>query len=790
MGRKCCVPNCCSNYDTAIKRGLPSISTFKFPVDPYLLLSWKKAINRPSWIPSKRSSICINHFAPEDIERYDKPAKLKAGAVPSLFLEPIRSKNNISRKSHKREALHVDKILQADIRDTCIDLGSDFVPNVELPINDSIENFECFKTEVSDKVQNKAWVFACRPNVVHLFSINDVDDRHAIRIDASIKVYNNLRMKIFYDEQEQTVAQLGTENKLFTWSQLNGIIASCTTSSIEDLNTTLSEACLTDEHYETVFLEEHLEETEYDHEARAETTVELTIEKPSPEVNTHFNTIDQLDTEPGASCSQKHKNGKSILKVVQDLQAAKNKCFVCNTEHDTVEELEYHMPTHLNLLPYHCTSCTHEEVIVRTLSLLNKHHLMHQKPINCRFCDKCFTTYGSRRLHEDLKHDKNNVTFRCDVCQKELASKRSLQYHRKHHESPDSLRCKVCLRTLSSAYEVKLHMRTHTGEKPNKCIFCGVSFNRKSNLTEHVRRCHSQERPFVCEVCDKRFGNKLALKKHSILHSSEQRKSAKLTRLPKDFHCKECDKRFETSIQYHSHKRQHVKRYQCSYCGIRIAQLRDFEDHENTHTGSRPYECRSCGKKFKTASTYYGHRLIHSGEKKHFCTICNKGFLRLRHVQVHMRTHTGEKPFRCEFCGRKYADKQTYNRHKLTHRPTVGDMLRAKENNATATNTMQAKLGQPESMQIEETFERTSGETVFESGFVFSTNNFASSTASDLDVISSRISSTVLDSQSSVVLDVVPQGTYVTELSQLSPSDQDASILISADIQNIIIVEQ
>uniref|UniRef100_A0A182W3T0 C2H2-type domain-containing protein n=1 Tax=Anopheles minimus TaxID=112268 RepID=A0A182W3T0_9DIPT len=246
------------------------------------------------------------------------------------------------------------------------------------------------------------------------------------------------------------------------------------------------------------------------------------------------------------------------------------------------------MPTHLSLLPFRCTSCTHEEVIVTTLASLNKHHLMHQKPLKCCVCDKRFTTYGSRRLHEASKH--------------------------------------------------------------------------------------------------------------------------------------KCDKRFETSIQYHSHKRQHVKRYQCSYCGIRIAQLRDFEDHENTHTGSRPYECRSCGKKFKTASTYYGHRLIHSGEKKHFCTICNKGFLRLRHVQVHMRTHTGEKSFRCEFCGRQYADKQTYNKHKLTHRPTVGDMLRAKENSATTMNAVQEKL-----MQLEGRFDTPNGEPVFQSEFTFSTDNFTSS---------------------------------------------------------------
>ncbi|XP_053667857.1 zinc finger protein 235-like [Anopheles marshallii] len=775
MGRKCCVPNCCSNYDTVIKRGLPSISTFKFPADPYLLDCWKKAINRPGWIPSKRSSICINHFEPEDIERSNKPARLKPGAVPSLFPKAqlvVESETKIHSQCYKSEEILVNENQRDDVSEIRNALCPNSKLNVEVPTDDCIENLESFKAEVSEKVQDKEWVIVCRPNVVHLFSINEIDDRYAISINASIKVYNNLTMRIFFNEEEQTVAPLGTENKLITWSQLNSIIGCITTPCFNDLNTTITEECLKAENYETVFLEEHLEETEHEEETRVETTIELKIEKPSPEVNTHYNEIDQLDTEPIAPGSQNLACRKSALKAVYNLQAVRNKCFICNTEHNTAEELEYHLLTHLTLLPYHCINCIHEEVVVRTLSSLNRHHLMHQKPLKCRICDKRFITYGSRRLHEDSKHSKHSATFRCDVCQKELPSRRSLQYHRKHHEYPDSFRCNVCLRTLSSTYELKLHMRTHTGEKPNKCVFCDVSFNRKSNLTEHVRRCHNEERPFICEICGKRFSSHVGLKKHAILHCSGQRKLPIVTRLSKEFHCKECDKRFGTSIQYHSHRRQHVKRYQCSYCGIRISQLRDFEDHENTHTGSRPYECRSCGKKFKTASTYYGHRLIHSGEKKHFCTICNKGFLRLRHVQVHMRTHTGEKPFQCEFCGRNYADKQTYNKHKLTHRPTVGDMLKAKENTAPAKNMVQKHLTQEESIKLEEAFESPSREHVFQSGLVYSTNNFASSPVYNLEINSSSITSAILNSQSPVLFNTVSQGTYVAELPQLTSSQK------------------
>ncbi|XP_050081452.1 zinc finger protein 25-like [Anopheles maculipalpis] len=775
MGRKCCVPYCCSNYDAAIKRGLPSISTFKFPDDPHLLNGWTKAINRPGWNPSKRSSICINHFAPEHVERYDKPARLKPNAVPSLFPEAqhLGVSSNRNADTENGEESHQTQ------KRTLEDIHSD-----ELGTMDLIEDFKSFKTEVQDRLINKEWVFICRPNVAHLFSINDADERYAVRIYASIKIYSDLSMRIYLNEEEQ----LGTENKLSRWSQLNSIIDSFTMPQIEELNaeggrTELKEVILQSQDNETLFLEEHLEEPEpeIEHEVHAESTIELAIEKPSPEA--HSNENGRTDAE---DCLTNHESRKSVLKCVQDLQAVRNKCFVCNSEHDTVKDLEYHMPTHLSLLPYHCLSCVHQVVIVRTLASLNKHHLMHQKPLKCRFCDKRFTAYGSRRLHEDLKHDKNTRVFKCDVCQSEFSSNRSLRSHCKLHENPDSLRCSICQRTLSSTYEVKLHMRTHTGEKPNKCSFCGVSFNRKSNLTEHVRRCHNLERPFICEVCGERFSSQLRLKKHMTSHYLEQKTSPTSTRVRKAFHCTECDKTFDTSIQYHSHKRQHMKRFQCSYCGIRIAQLRDFEDHQNTHTGSRPYECRSCGKTFKTASTYYGHRLIHGGEKKHFCPICNKGFLRLRHVQVHMRTHTGEKPYRCESCGRKYADKQTYSRHQLTHRLTVGDMMRAKEN--TAMN--EEKLLQVESMQPVVVYDASNSGHGYESEYALLTNNLSSSVSSDSSVISNNLVSNMLDSQSSTVFDALSQGTYVAELPQLTSSDHDGTILISADVQNIIIVKQ
>lgn len=247
------------------------------------------------------------------------------------------------------------------------------------------------------------------------------------------------------------------------------------------------------------------------------------------------------------------------------------------------------------------------------------------------------------------------------------------------HSDPDSMKCKLCEKLLSSSYELKLHMRVHTKEKPNKCSFCPASFNRVSNLIEHKRRFHCKERPFVCGVCQLGFRSNAELKRHELTHDADKAE-IKTLRKPvtavstsdgrKDYHCKVCDTTLPSATSYHSHMRKHRKRFQCSYCGLQVGQLRDFIDHENTHTGNRPYECKICSKKFKTSSTYYGHLAVHSSQKRFACEVCNRRFTRLRHMVLHAKTHsaaTSEKPYSCTTCGKTYSDRNSFKRHVDLH---------------------------------------------------------------------------------------------------------------------------
>lgn len=171
---------------------------------------------------------------------------------------------------------------------------------------------------------------------------------------------------------------------------------------------------------------------------------------------------------------------------------------------------------------------------------------------------------------------------------------------------------------------------------------------------------HTELEAVSCKICDKQFITAYDLDQHtkSVHPSSASFNYEELSTLDpdvtqdfnaplenaskkpkKEFFCIECNKHLPNSNSYYSHMQSHRKQYQCGYCGVRIARLRDFRDHENTHTGKRPYECDICNMRFMAASTYYGHKATHKAEKRFACETCGRTFSRREHMVSHSNTH-------------------------------------------------------------------------------------------------------------------------------------------------------
>ncbi|KAK0161641.1 hypothetical protein PV327_010094 [Microctonus hyperodae] len=75
------------------------------------------SVRRKNWIPTKDSSVCQVHFAPDAWERMrvDGKLKLKYKAVPTLFNNLIRKSSYASTSESVEEALHPSTLKEIDV---------------------------------------------------------------------------------------------------------------------------------------------------------------------------------------------------------------------------------------------------------------------------------------------------------------------------------------------------------------------------------------------------------------------------------------------------------------------------------------------------------------------------------------------------------------------------------------------------------------------------------------------------------------------------------------------------
>ena len=75
--------------------------------------------------------------------------------------------------------------------------------------------------------------------------------------------------------------------------------------------------------------------------------------------------------------------------------------------------------------------------------------------------------------------------FKCQVCKKELSSKRNLEIH-EYNRCKYSKHCEKCYKILSSRKHLENHMNSCIGEL--KCIKCDKVLSRKQTYQQHINR--------------------------------------------------------------------------------------------------------------------------------------------------------------------------------------------------------------------------------------------------------------------------------------------------------------
>lgn len=272
MVRRCCVPNCQSNYKSELNKGKKEIQSSSIVSDnnanknelegcsaessnsnskvpnPYYITAfkfpkgdtpesasqreaWIKNIPRKNWKPSKHSVVCIKHFEPEDVSLYDEVRKtdgtikkikkfralLKPNAVPRIFpgapkfLKKPSIKIRLNPSTTKRK--HEDR---------CNNEQEECLKKDKITDNDS------FRKEVDEKVRNlkKDWIVAIERTQVLIYFLENLTN--IPQIGCSVTINNQLIIQVCVRGNIILPCDLSwviSNNKLARWSQLENILS-------------------------------------------------------------------------------------------------------------------------------------------------------------------------------------------------------------------------------------------------------------------------------------------------------------------------------------------------------------------------------------------------------------------------------------------------------------------------------------------------------------------------------------------------------------------------------------
>ncbi|XP_063695907.1 oocyte zinc finger protein XlCOF6.1-like [Culicoides brevitarsis] len=288
-------------------------------------------------------------------------------------------------------------------------------------------------------------------------------------------------------------------------------------------------------------------------------------------------------------------------------------------------------------------------------------------------CEQTHEIFSNRLLNEEKpseelvvhvqvekkRHSKDVGFYICDLCQKNLSSKRALKAHfENYHPSDDGIayKCPDCDSILSSLKNLKRHRTRHNAGRPFECSECDMKFGNKQNLYYHVRYVHKTGKKYVCAECGYVCYNPTAMNQHNERHHSTEK-----------FRCDKCPKECKTRGDLREHKLVHEnlpKTVPCPECGAMFKHIKQMRTHVRAvHAAKKKFVCETCSKGFVSRNALERHFVTHTGERKFPCSFCGQAFTQQQALKRHLTTHTGIRPHACPHCNHTFAEKFYMKKH-------------------------------------------------------------------------------------------------------------------------------
>ncbi|CAG9763080.1 unnamed protein product [Ceutorhynchus assimilis] len=348
------------------------------------------------------------------------------------------------------------------------------------------------------------------------------------------------------------------------------------------------------------------------------------------------------------------------------------------------------------------------------LSHIKQIHLRLEM-IQCKDCDKCFTTNASLRMHNETFHSGSKMKgLPCDMCDKFFPKKYSLERHKAlAHIRKFDIFCQICQKGFYSVAELKRHLQFKHDESsvmyPCTEAGCASSFKRKQSLRYHVETKHSKvdDKPeMVCYKCGKVYTHRKTLQKHLVDHGRLKRINLCCKKCELDFNipeilmeheqsctgtnllhlkiehqdgkffCPGCGKSFPTKRYVRNHirlvhlKHQMIKCQECPHVSSAPWMMKNHV--KRMHRGFRTnFVCDLCEKVFQSNCYLEKHKLVvHLKKFKVFCDVCQKGFVNDKDLGKHFQAvhDPNFEIFPCpqEGCGKIFKSKYDFTYHLET----------------------------------------------------------------------------------------------------------------------------